>query len=49
MRSISLFSAAAMLVLSGPSVAQDWIEFASTQDRFTLNFPGQPRIEDTKL
>jgi hypothetical protein len=47
MRSISLLAAAAILSLSGSSAAQEWIEFASTQDRFTLNFPGQPQIEDT--
>ena len=47
MRSISVLSAVAILSLSRPSAAQDWIEFASTADRFTLNFPGEPRIEDT--
>lgn len=47
MRSISLLSAVAIASLAGSSAAQEWIEFASTLDRFTLNFPGQPRIEDT--
>lgn len=47
MRLMSLLSAAVILWLSGPAAAQEWIEFASTQDRFTLNFPGQPKIEET--
>ena len=47
MRSNSLLYLVAILSLSRSSAAQDWIEFASTADRFTLNFPGQPRIEDT--
>ena len=47
MRSMSLISAVAILSFSGSCAAQDWIEFASTADRFTLNFPAQPRIEDT--
>src|SRR5205814_9274047 len=47
LRSISVLSAVALLSLPRPSAAQDWIEFASTADRFTLNFPGEPRIEDT--
>jgi len=47
MRLMSLLSAAAILWLSMPAGAAEWIEFASTQDRFTLNFPGQPKIEET--
>ena len=46
MRSISLLLVAGLLV-SRPTAAQEWIEYASTLDRFTLNFPGQPQIEDT--
>lgn len=45
MRLISLVSGAVILSLAGPAVAQDWVEFASTQDRFTINFLGQPKIE----
>ncbi len=47
MRSITLLSAVAILSLSRPCAPQDWIEFASTADRFTLNFPAEPRIEET--
>ena len=33
---------ALILVLAGPSVAQEWIEYASRTDLFTINFPAQP-------
>jgi hypothetical protein len=40
---------AALLLLSTarPAVAQEWVEFASTEDRFTANFPSQPKVTDT--
>jgi hypothetical protein len=47
MRLMSLLSAAVILCLSIPAAAEEWIEFASTQDRFTLNFPGPPKVEET--
>jgi len=47
MRLISLVSVAVLVSLSMRATAQDWIEFASTQDRFTLNFPGPPKVEET--
>ena len=47
MRWMPLVSVAATVALGAPAAAQDWIEFASTADRFTLNFPGQPTIEET--
>lgn len=47
MRRTPLMSAAFVLSISGPSVAQEWIEFASPQDRFTCNFPSQPRVTET--
>jgi len=31
-----------MFSISGPLFAQEWIEFASREDRFTCNFPAQP-------
>ena len=37
---------ALILFMSGPSVAQDWIEYASRADMFTVNFPGQPKVQD---
>ena len=47
MRLMPFISAALALSLSGPSLAQDWTEFASRADRFTCNFPGQPKITET--
>jgi hypothetical protein len=47
MRWMPLVTAAASVVVGAPATAQDWIEFASTADRFTLNFPGQPTVETT--
>ena len=35
------------LSISGPSFAQEWIEFASREDRFTCNFPSQPKMTET--
>ena len=37
---------AALLLLSGPSFAQGWIEYASRADFFSVNFPGQPTVRD---
>ena len=45
-------SAAASLILflSVPVLAQvEWTEFVSQQDRFTANFPGQPKVTETKF
>ena len=44
MRLMPLISAAVVLSISGPVFAQEWIEFASREDRFTCNFPVQPKI-----
>jgi hypothetical protein len=46
MRLIPLAPAALFLLLSGPAVAQDWIEYASRADLFSVNFPGQPKVRD---
>ena len=35
-----------VLFMSGPSAAQDWVEYASRADSFTVNFPGQPKVQD---
>jgi len=37
---------ALMLLMSGPADAQEWIEYASRADMFTVNFPGQPNVQD---
>lgn len=47
MRLMPLISAAIVLSISEPSFAQEWIEFASREDRFTCNFPGQPKVTET--
>src|SRR5215471_4618942 len=36
-----------VLSISVPSFAQEWIEFASREDRFTCNFPTQPKVTET--
>jgi len=47
MRLMPLVSSFLVLSLSGPAFAQEWIEFVSRDDRFTCNFPTQPKIADT--
>jgi hypothetical protein len=38
----------AFIVLIGcPLFAQEWVEFASRQDRFTCLFPAEPRVTET--
>ena len=40
--------AAAMVLAAAPATfAQEWIDYVSTQDRFSANFPGQPTITTT--
>jgi hypothetical protein len=45
MRLIALVPAL-VLFMSGPARAQEWIEYASRADMFTVNFPGQPTVQD---
>jgi hypothetical protein len=47
MRRTLLISAALLLCISGPSFGQEWVEFASRDDRFTCNFPTQPKVTET--
>ena len=48
MRLSSLAAALLILSMSAPALAQmEWKEFTSQQDRFTNNFPGDPKITDT--
>src|SRR5438128_12385308 len=42
-----LISTALALSISGSLFAQEWIEFASRANRFTCNFPSQPKITET--
>ena len=46
MRLIPLVPAALILCISTPSVAQEWIEYTSRADFFTVNFPGEPKVRD---
>ena len=47
MRLIPLMSSALVLAMSGTSFAQEWVEFVSRDDRFTITFPGQPTVTET--
>jgi hypothetical protein len=47
MRLTLIVSIALMLSIPAPVLAQEWIEFASRDDRFTCNFPTQPKITPT--
>ena len=47
MRLMPFVSAALVVAISGTSFAQEWTEFSSAEDRFTITFPGQPTITDT--
>jgi hypothetical protein len=44
---LSAVAAAVMLAVSAPTSAQEWIEFISREDRFTCNFPGEPKVTET--
>jgi len=46
MRLIPLVTAAVVLFLPGPSFGQEWIEYSSRTDMFTVNFPAQPTVRD---
>jgi hypothetical protein len=37
----------AIVLMSGPAVAQGWTEFVSKDDRFTTNFPGAPEVKES--
>jgi len=44
-----LLTAAAFLVVSVSASAQEWIEYNSKQDFFSVNFTGQPTIRDVRF
>lgn len=46
MRVMSLAAAACILALSSPVAAQEWIEYVSPADFFTVNFPAQPVVRE---
>src|SRR6202162_1217304 len=47
MRLTPLISTAVLLSVSAPLFAQEWVEFASREDRFTIVFPVQPKVTET--
>ncbi len=47
MRLITVVAAASLLLLPAPGSAQEWTEYASREDRFTCNFPGEPEVTET--
>jgi hypothetical protein len=47
MRVTPLIAAVLSLTLSASGLAQEWIEFSSREDRFTGNFPSQPKVMQT--
>lgn len=38
--------AAFLLVAPSAALAQEWTDFRSTTDRFSITFPGEPRVQD---
>jgi len=46
MRRIPLIAAALSLFISGPAFAQEWVEYASQADFFTVNFPSEPKVQE---
>lgn len=47
MRMMRIMAAVVLISTPATAFAQEWIEFASREDRFTGNFPGQPVISET--
>jgi hypothetical protein len=47
MRLTPIISTALALTISAPLFAQEWIEYANREDRFTCNFPTQPKVTQT--
>jgi hypothetical protein len=44
---IRVLTMAVVLAIPGVAVAQEWAEFTSKEDRFTCNFPGEPKTAAT--
>ena len=47
MHRTTVIAAILFVAASTSASAQKWIEFASREDGFTCNFPGQPTITET--
>jgi len=43
---MSLLVPALLLLLPGMGRGQEWIEYVSREDMFTINFPAQPKVEE---
>ena len=46
LRYLRVLVPAVFLLMSGVGHTQEWIEYASRSDMFTVNFPGQPMVRD---
>jgi len=46
MRLTPVVAAAFVLCLSAPAFAQEWIEYTSRADFFTINFPAEPTVRE---
>jgi hypothetical protein len=46
MRWLPLLTIVLILSLASPALAQDWIEFSSRADFFTVNLPGEPKVKE---
>jgi hypothetical protein len=47
MRLLQLFPVVALLSVS-PALVQEWTDFTSKVDRFTVNLPGEPKVQEIK-
>ena len=47
MKRLTLVSSVLVLSLSGSAFAQEWDEFVSKDERFSVNFPGTPTVSET--
>jgi hypothetical protein len=45
MRLLRFISTVLIVFASGPAFAQDWISYVSREDRFSVNFPANPKVE----
>ena len=43
------FVFALLLSIPAAAAAQEWEEYTSLQDGFTLNFPGQPQVTESRF
>jgi hypothetical protein len=46
MRPLGIGVAACLMLASTPALAQEWSTFTNAVDRFEVNFPGAPTVED---